>query len=145
MNAQLNNLLQVRTHLENVNIFRANKDDEYGIDEGFFALEEISASNTPEGEIAENLAETYMASFHQAIRSKLSDQCVPEPDLEALLRSVRALEASLFSDKFDFKSLRMELALKLIDSYYEGYSKKEKFLEIKNLISRIDNERRHGS
>ena len=132
-------LQKARAHLNSVNLL--NRDAEYHIDEGFFTLEEIAGGDTPEKARAGNLGRTYMQRFRAAVEKKLAEKHVPEPDLEALLRSVTALEASAFASGFDTERLRLRIASRLIDSYFQGYSEAERSAEIRRLMDRIEKER----
>ena len=136
---------RARSHLEAIDILRGNDEDEYNIDEGFFALEEICESDISNQGIARNLANTYISGFMHSIRSKLSDKGIAEPELETLFRSIQALQTNSFSNDHELKPVRLEIASRLIDLYYEGYSKEEKLREISKLIESKEKDRGGGT
>lgn len=131
-------LQQAKDHLNKVNPL--SRDAEYHIDQGFFVLEEIADGDSRHKSNATNLARTYMSRFHTTIREKLGEQHIPEPDLKSLLLAVIALEATRFASDFEMEPLRLEIASRLIDSYFQGYTERERSEAVQELMDCIEKE-----
>lgn len=125
-----------RSHLNKVDML--NKDTEHHIDEGFLALEDIANGSSTNKSTAENLGQTYMEKFYSTARERLSEKHIPEPELKSLLRTVSALENTTFAGKRNIESLRMEIASRLVDSYFQGYTSTERSEIIRKLMERMD-------
>ena len=129
-------LQRARNHLNKVRLL--DGDAAYHIEEGFLILGDLGEGNTPEKTTAENLGKTYMSRFHSFIKEKLEDKHISQPDMESLLRSVIALETTAFNKEVDMEPLRIEIASRLIESYFQGYSDDERSEIIEELMARID-------
>lgn len=117
-------LLAAREHL-------ARGEASYGSAAGLAELEQglallddlISAKNA----VAANLAMTYAARIYRSIAGLLNgDRAVPEPQLEHLFKVVLAFDQSEVELPDTAREVKIEIARRLIDRYYEGHSPEQK-------------------
>lgn len=77
--------------------------------------------------IAENIAKTYSTRIYAGIATLLeADRAVPEPLLEHLFKVVLAFDQSEIELPDNARAVKVEIARRLIDRYYEGHSPEQK-------------------
>jgi hypothetical protein len=77
--------------------------------------------------IAENIAKSYAARIYRSIGALLdADRAVPEPQLEHLFKVVLAFDQSQIELPDNARTVKVEIARRLIDGYYEGHSPEQK-------------------
>jgi hypothetical protein len=98
------------------------------LEHGLGLLDEvISANNAAECDIAQNIAKTYATRIYRSITALLEgDRAVPEPQLEHLFKVVLAFDQSEVDLPDNAREVKIEIARRLIDSYYEGHSPEQK-------------------
>lgn len=121
-------LLAAREHL-------ARGEASYGSAAGLAELEQglgllddvMSAKNAGNRTIAQNIANTYAIRICRSIGTLLeSDRAVPEPQLEHLFKVVLAFDQSDVDLPATAREVKIEIARRLIDRYYEGHSPEQK-------------------
>lgn len=121
-------LLAAREHL-------ARGEASYGSAAGLAELEQglgllddlMSVKNAGQRAIAENIAKTYATRIYRSIGALLeSDRAVPEPQLEHLFKVVLAFDQSDIELPATAREVKIEIARRLIDRYYEGHSAEQK-------------------
>ena len=126
-------LLGAREHL-------ARGEASYGSAAGLAELEQglallddvISGSDASHRSIAHNVATTYATRIYRSIGALLDgDRAVPEPQLEHFFKVVLAFDQSEIDLPDSARAVKIEIARRLIDRYYEGHSaeRKRKALE----------------
>ena len=95
---------------------------------GLGLLDEVmSAKNAGNRSIAENIAKAYATRIYRSIGTLLeSDRAVPEPQLEHLFKVVLAFDQSEIELPATAREVKIEIARRLIDRYYEGHSPERK-------------------
>jgi hypothetical protein len=128
-------LLAAREHL-------ARGEASYGSTAGLAELEQglgllddiMSAKNAGQRTIAQNIAKTYATRIYRSIGTLLqSDRAVPEPQLEHLFKVVLAFDQSDIELPPKAREVKVEIARRLIDHYYEGYSPEQKRKAVEQL------------
>lgn len=77
--------------------------------------------------IAENIAKSYATRIYRSISALLeSDRAVPEPLLEHLFKVVLVFDQSAIELPDNARTVKVEIARRLIDRYYEGHSPERK-------------------
>lgn len=121
-------LLAAREHL-------ARGEASYGSAAGLAELEQglgllgevMSAKNDAHRTVAENIAKAYATRIYRSIGALLdADRAVPEPQLEHLFKVVLAFDQSEVELPDTARDVKIEIARRLIDHYYEGYSPEQK-------------------
>jgi hypothetical protein len=121
-------LLTAREHL-------ARAEASYGSAAGLAELElglgllddVMSANNSSHRAIAANIAKTYSTRIYRSIAALLGgDRAVPEPQLEHLFKVVLAFDQSDVELPDNARAIKVEIARRLIDRYYEGHSPEQK-------------------
>ena len=121
-------LLAAREHL-------ARGEANYGSAAGLAELEQglgllddvMSTKHAGQRTIAENIAKTYATRIYRSIGMLLeSDRAVPEPQLEHLFKVVLAFDQSDIELPATAREVKIEIARRLIDRYYEGHSPEHK-------------------
>lgn len=130
-------LIAARDHLQRAERDLLSDDGAYHVTEGLYLLETIASTNNDESATALRLGETYVSRFAAAIRAAIEPADVPEPTLEKLLKTVQMLEHVQTGDRDDLQALRIAVAKRLVDRYFEGYSDQEKQAQISLLLARI--------
>ena len=94
------------------------------LEQGLALLDDlISAKNA----VAANLATTYATRIYRSIAGLLNgDRAVPEPQLEHLFKVVLAFDQSEVELPDNAREIKIEIARRLIDRYYEGHSPEQK-------------------
>lgn len=87
----------------------------------------ISANNAAHRAVAQNIAKTYATRIYRSITALLEgDRAVPEPQLEHLFKVVLAFDQSEVDLPDNARTVKIEIARRLIDRYYEGHSPEQK-------------------
>lgn len=98
------------------------------LEQGLGLLDDVmSAKNAAHRAVAKNIAKTYATRIYRSISVVLDgDRAVPEPQLEHLFKVVLAFDQSEVELPDDARTIKIEIARRLIDRYYEGYSPEQK-------------------
>jgi hypothetical protein len=121
-------LLAAREHL-------ARGEASYGSASGLAELEQglgllddvMSGTDSQHRAIAQNLAKTYASRIYRSIGALLErDRAVPEPQLEHLFKVVLAFDQAGTELPDTARGVKVEIARRLIDRYYEGHSPEQK-------------------
>jgi hypothetical protein len=98
------------------------------LEQGIVLLDDVmSAKNAGHRAIAENIAKTYTTRIYRSIGALLeSDRAIPEPQLEHLFKVVLAFDQSEIELPDNARAVKVEIARRLIDRYYEGHSAEQK-------------------
>jgi hypothetical protein len=98
------------------------------LEQGLGLLDDLMASkNANQRAVAANLAMTYATRIYRSIQGLLNgDRAVPEPQLEHLFKVVLAFDQSEVELPATAREVKIEIARRLIDRYYEGYSPEQK-------------------
>jgi hypothetical protein len=89
--------------------------------------------------IAENIAKTYAMRIYRSIDALLeADRAVPEPQLEHLFKVVLAFDQSEIELPDNARTVKVEIARRLIDRYYEGHSAERKRQALEQLTKITD-------
>lgn len=94
------------------------------IEQGIGLLDDVmSANDASHRAIAANVATTYATRIYRSIGALLeADRAVPEPQLEHLFKVVLAFDQSEIELPDNARTVKVEIARRLIDRYYEGHS-----------------------
>ncbi len=134
-----------REHLSRAEAAYDTKEGLRRLEEGLALLDEVIATDAADYEtVARNLATTYSNRIVSAIRARIeTDHAIPEPDLEHLFKVMLAFDQIDFELPADAQALKISIARRLIDLYYEGCSPadKEKALQQLAQISQGDESR----
>lgn len=98
------------------------------LEQGLGLLDDIlAANNAAQRTVAENIAKTYATRIYRSIAAVLAgDRAVPEPQLEHLFKVVLAFDQSDIELPDNAREVKIEIARRLIDRYYEGHSPERK-------------------
>lgn len=98
------------------------------LEQGLGLLDDVmSARNAGDRAVAENIAKTYATRIYRSIGMLLAgDRAVPEPQLEHLFKVVLAFDQSEVELPATAREVKIEIARRLIDRYYEGHSPEQK-------------------
>lgn len=87
----------------------------------------MSAKDARHRTLAENIAKSYATRIYSSISALLeSDRAVPEPLLEHLFKVVLVFDQSAIELPDNARAVKVEIARRLIDRYYEGHSPERK-------------------
>lgn len=91
---------------------------------GIGLLDEVmSAKDAGHRAIAQNIAKAYAMRIYRSIDALLvADRAVPEPQLEHLFKVVLAFDQADIELPDNAREIKVEIARRLIDHYYEGHS-----------------------
>jgi hypothetical protein len=105
------------------------------LEQGLGLLDDVrSAKNAGDRTIAENIAKTYATRIYRSIGMLLdSDRAVPEPQLEHLFKVVLVFDQSDVELPAGAREVKIEIARRLIDRYYEGHSPEQKCKALEQL------------
>jgi hypothetical protein len=94
------------------------------LEQGIDLLDEVmSGKDARNRAVAENIAQTYSSRIYRSIGAQLdADRAVPEPQLEHLFKVVLAFDQSEVELPDNARAVKIEIARRLIDRYYEGHS-----------------------
>ncbi len=95
---------------------------------GIGLLDDIMLGNDKgQQTIAANIAKTYTTRIYRSIGALLAaDAAIPEPQLEHLFKVVLAFDQSEIELPDSARAVKIEIARRLIDRYYEGHSAEKK-------------------
>jgi hypothetical protein len=98
------------------------------LEQGLGLLDDVMAAKSPGTRtIAQNIARTYAIRIYRSIGSLLeNDRAVPEPQLEHLFKVVLAFDQIEIELPATAREVKIEIARRLIDRYYEGHSPERK-------------------
>ena len=98
------------------------------LEQGIGLLDDVmSAKNAGDRAIAGNIARSYATRIYRSIGALLdADRAVPEPQLEHLFKVVLAFDQSQIELPDNAREVKVEIARRLIDRYYEGHSAEQK-------------------
>ena len=98
------------------------------LEQGIGLLDDVmSAKDASHRAIAGNIAKTYTTRIYRSIGALLeADRAVPEPQLEHLFKVVLAFDQSAIELPDTARAVKVEIARRLIDHYYEGHSAEQK-------------------
>jgi hypothetical protein len=121
-------LLAAREHLARAEAGYGSAEGLSQLQAGLDLLDEIMAAGEPRHRsIAKNIATAYAAKVYRNITTLLAgDRAVPEPQLEHLFKVVLAFDQSDVDLPENARTIKIEIARRLIDRYYEGHSPEEK-------------------
>ena len=109
--------------------------------EGLAFLDDVIGSGTAAATTARNLAMTYAARIYAQVgRAVAGDAQLPEPELEHFFKVVLAFDQVGAALPESAQELKIEVARRLIDRYYEGHppEKKQRALDELAKIRRRD-------
>jgi hypothetical protein len=143
--AEPRQLSAAREHLSQAEAAYDTQDGLRRLEEGLALLEEVIAAQAADhATVARNLARTYSNRIVSAIRARVeNDRALPEPELEHLFAVMLAFDQVDLEPPAEARTLKISIARRLIDRYYEGCSPadKEKALEQLAQISQGDKSR----
>lgn len=98
------------------------------LEQGIDLLDEVmSGKDARNRTIAANIARTYSTRIYRSIGAQLeADRAIPEPQLEHLFKVVLAFDQSEAELPDNARAVKIEIARRLIDRYYEGHSPEKK-------------------
>lgn len=98
------------------------------LEQGIGLLDDMMLGNDAgHRKIAENIARTYTTRIYRSIGALLeADRAIPEPQLEHLFKVVLAFDQSEIELPDTARAVKIEIARRLIDRYYEGHSAERK-------------------
>lgn len=128
-------LVSARRHLGLAEADYRSRDGLIHLEEGLALLEEISLDGTAEEQaIAANLLGTYSARICDSVRNLVrNDPGLPEPELEHLFRVLLVFDSADLELPAFVRSLKVDIAKRLIDRYYEGHTAEEKQAALEQL------------
>jgi hypothetical protein len=121
-------LLAAREHLARAEASYRSAAGLAELEQGLGLLDDLlSAKSSAHRAVAENLAKTYATRIYRSITTLLAgDRAVPEPQLEHLFKVVLAFDQSEVELPDNARAVKIEIARRLIDRYYEGHSPEHK-------------------
>jgi len=98
------------------------------LEQGIALLDDVmSGKDASHRSIAANIAKTYATRIYRSIGALLeADRAVPEPLLEHLFKVVLVFDQSEIELPENARTVKVEIARRLIDRYYEGHSAERK-------------------
>jgi hypothetical protein len=129
-------LLAAREHLARAEARYGSADGLAQLEEGLGLLDEImSKGDRRHRSIAENIAASYATKIYRNIGTLLEgDRAVPEPQLEHLFKVILAFDQVDVELPDNARTIKIEIARRLIDRYYEGHSVEEKRKAVEELM-----------
>ena len=121
-------LLVAREHLARAEVSYRSAAGLAELEQGIGLLDDVmSAKNAGDRSIAQNVARSYATRIYRSIGALLdADRAVPEPQLEHLFKVVLAFDQSQVELPDNARTVKVEIARRLIDRYYEGHSAEQK-------------------
>jgi hypothetical protein len=106
------------------------------LEQGIALLDDVmAAKNAGDRSIAANIAKSYATRIYRSIGALLeADRAVPEPQLEHLFKVVLAFDQSAIELPDNARAVKVEIARRLIDRYYEGHSAERKRQALEQLM-----------
>jgi hypothetical protein len=110
------------------------------LEEGLALLEEVVLDGTDgQRTVADNLLATYADRLCAAVRRTVeNDPGLPEPELQHLFRLLVAFDAAELDLPDYVRALKIDIARRLIERYYEGYPAEEKQKALEQLAGIAD-------
>ena len=110
------------------------------LEQGIGLLDDVmSGKDARNRTIAANIAKTYSTRIYRSIAALLeADRAVPEPQLEHLFKIVLAFDQSEIELPDNAREVKIEIARRLIDRYYEGHSAEQKRQALEQLMRIAD-------
>lgn len=98
------------------------------LEQGIALLDDVmSGKDASHRSIAANIAKTYATRIYRSIGALLeADRAVPEPLLEHLFKVLLVFDQSEIELPENARTVKVEIARRLIDRYYEGHSAERK-------------------
>lgn len=121
-------LMAAREHLARAEASYRSASGLAELEQGLSLLDDVmSAQNAAHHAIAQNIAKAYATRIYRSIAALLAgDSAVPEPELEHLFKIVLAFDQSEIELPDNARAVKIEIARRLIDRYYEGHSPEQK-------------------
>jgi hypothetical protein len=121
-------LLAAREHLARGEASYRSAEGLAELEQGLGLLDDVmSAKSSNHRTVAANIAKTYAMRIYRSIAALLDgDRAVPEPQLEHLFKVVLAFDQSEVELPDSAREVKIEIARRLIDRYYEGHSPERK-------------------
>jgi hypothetical protein len=112
-----------------------SEDGLFHLEEGLALLEEAIADGRPDDrKIARNLAATYSTKICNCVGELLEkDRALPEPELERLFKLILAFDQGDFRLPDSARTIKIAIARRLLDRYYEGHPPHEKAKALEQL------------
>ena len=106
------------------------------LEEGLAALDEVLLEGTArDRKTATNLLSTYAGRICETVQALVrGDRAMPEPQFEQLFKVLLAFDAAGPELPPYVRPLKIEIARRLVDFYYEGHSPEEKQKVLEQLI-----------
>ena len=125
-----------REHLSRAEAAYTDAGGLFHLEEGLALLDGVAADGTDqERALAQNLATTYLGKICQSIGRTLGgDRAVPEPVLEHLFKVMLALDQTDFVQPATARDLKIEIARRLVNRYYEGHSAEAREAAMQQLL-----------
>jgi hypothetical protein len=129
-------ILAARRHLSLAEATYRSADGLFHLQEGLALLDEASAGDDARlAALAKNLALTYASKLCTLVSGLLArDAAVPEPELEQLLKALFAFDDIDIDLPPEARTLKLAIARRLIDRYYEGHSAAAKQQAVEELL-----------
>ena len=105
------------------------------LEQGIGLLDDVmGGKDASQRSIAGNIAKSYATRIYRSIGALLeADRAVPEPQLEHLFKVVLAFDQSEIELPDNARTVKIEIARRLIDRYYEGHSAEVKRKAVEQL------------
>ncbi|HLT91037.1 MAG TPA: hypothetical protein VKZ85_08855 [Woeseiaceae bacterium] len=128
-------LVEARRHLGAAESGYRSPEGLAHLEAGLALLEEVALDAADEHRtVAANLLAAYSSRICQAVRGRVeSDPALPEPELEHLFRLLLAFDAVPLELPGYVRSLKVDIARRLVERYYEGYPAEEKARALEQL------------
>lgn len=107
------------------------------LEEALALLDVLIVDNEAKGQqIARNLAAAYAAKLCKSIAALIErDRALPEPELEHLFRVMLAFDQGDFDLPEQSGAVKIRIARRLIDRYFEGYPPEAKQKAVDELLT----------
>jgi hypothetical protein len=126
-------ILTARRHLSLAEASYRSADGLFHLQEGLALLDEVSAGDdTRAAVLAKNLALNKLCTSVSGLLAR--DAAVPEPELEHLLKALFAFDDIDIDLPPEARTLKLTIARRLIDRYYEGHSAAAKQQAVEELL-----------
>jgi hypothetical protein len=129
-------LASARQHLARAEEDYRSEEGLFHLEEGLALLEELALSaNVEHRPVAANLLSTYSSRICESVRKLVeNDRGLPEPELQHLFKVLLAFDAVDLELPDYVTALKINVARRLIDRYYEGYPAEEKQKVLEELM-----------
>jgi hypothetical protein len=115
-------LLSAREHLAQAEARYRSEDGLFHLEEGLALLEEVIDGEPAHCSVARNLAATYAMKLYGCVKKSIEhDRGIPEPELERFFKIVLAFDDGDFRLPAEARAVKVEIARRLIERYYEGH------------------------